>query len=100
MSLEIRGFGERGEPSGVFPLANAAGVLAAGGEFVHQAVEAVDGPAVRGLFGPLVSLQRLAGLGLGDGIAAPSGRVEFFVLGKLGKLGTDYGLFDFSCDSW
>ena len=98
MSLEIRGFSERGETPDVFALADAAGVFAAGGEFVHQALKAVDGPAVRGLFSLLLSLNGLAGLGLGDGIAVPANRVEFFVLEQHRSDGLARVPFDIVCE--
>ena len=87
MSLEVRGFCESGEPRAVFSFSDATGVLAAGGEFVDQALETMNRPSLRGLFGALLSLNRLAGLGLGDRIAAPANRVKFLVLKRHGGEG-------------
>lgn len=94
MSLEHRGFGKGDEAGDVLALTGTAGILAAGGEFVHHTVETVNGRAVRGLLGSFLSKGRLTGLSLGDGIALPAGGVAFFVLEQHGG----QGLADMSFD--
>ena len=80
MPLEIGGFGECGEADGLFALSGAAGVLAAGGEFLDQALKVVDRPSICCLAVLFFALDCFAGLSLGHGVSAPTVGFEFFVL--------------------
>jgi len=80
VSVEVGGFGEYGESRGVFSLAGPERILAAGGEFFHQGLKAVNGPSVAGLSGLFFALDGFSGLGLGGGVAVPAVGVEFSVL--------------------
>lgn len=72
--------GNLGKGIGMFGQFGSTEISAARGEIGQEGVEAVDGKAIRGKTGGFLSAHGARRLGGGDGIAAPTVGVEFFVL--------------------
>ena len=83
--LERAGFGQLVEAHGGFAITGAAGVFASCSELGQQCAQTVYGPAINGLLCTFFLSSTLGDLGLGDGVAFPSGRIELVVLEQHGR---------------
>ena len=80
MLLERSGFGQLLKTDRGLSFSGPAGVLAACPEVVEQCAQAMYRPAIIGFLRAFFLAGTLGCLGLGDGVALPSCRVEFVVL--------------------